>query len=245
MVHTGDGEANVVGLNTAHDRHEPAHDDDLVAQADHANRSLSCHRSGQARHRIGDVQQPRVRTQTFHVAGDVDEHGDVAQRTRDPSGTDGVAHRLTDPVAGGDLEVVRHRREAAGRDGDDDVVGTLQRRVAVDCRLDGGLGVDLVGHCRAYRSIGSSDAPSMSWRTMSASASDGVVRMSVTSFGPHCRLPPPTITIRIASPSASFRIRAARGPASRAARRRHAGRRGAGDSHRRGSASPPSRARRR
>src|SRR6478736_6314248 len=37
----------------------------------------------------------------------------------------------------------------------------------------------------------------MSCRTIMAEASEGVVKRSVTSFGPHCRLPPPTITIRI------------------------------------------------
>ena len=41
----------------------------------------------------------------------------------------------------------------------------------------------------------------MSWSTIVDAASDGMVRMSVTSFGPHCRLPPPTITIRIAPSS--------------------------------------------
>src|SRR3954468_8915508 len=45
----------------------------------------------------------------------------------------------------------------------------------------------------------------MSCRTMCASDNEGVVRMSVTSFGPHCRLPPPTITMRIDSASARSR----------------------------------------
>src|SRR5262245_15311006 len=45
----------------------------------------------------------------------------------------------------------------------------------------------------------------MSCKTMCASANEGVVRMSVTSFGPHWRLPPPTITMRIDSASARSR----------------------------------------
>src|SRR5438128_56470 len=36
----------------------------------------------------------------------------------------------------------------------------------------------------------------MSWRTISASASEGVLTMSRKSFGTHCRLAPPMITIR-------------------------------------------------
>src|SRR4051812_15092903 len=59
---------------------------------------------------------------------------------------------------------------------------------------------------RAYRTMGSNELSSMSWRTMSAPANEGVMRMSVTSLGPHCRLPPPTITMRIdGSPLAGSR----------------------------------------
>src|SRR3954451_20591893 len=50
---------------------------------------------------------------------------------------------------------------------------------------------------RAYGTIRSNELSSMSWRTMVASANDGVMRMSVTSLGPHCRVPPPTITMRM------------------------------------------------
>src|SRR5260370_29625437 len=40
----------------------------------------------------------------------------------------------------------------------------------------------------------------MSCSTMLASVNDGVVRMSAVSFGPHCLLPPPTMTIRMPAP---------------------------------------------
>src|SRR6185503_8071949 len=37
---------------------------------------------------------------------------------------------------------------------------------------------------------------SMSWRTISDSTSDGVLTMSRKSFGTHCKLAPPMITMR-------------------------------------------------
>src|SRR5581483_3030927 len=53
----------------------------------------------------------------------------------------------------------------------------------------------------------------MSCSTSSASTSDGVVTMSVTSFGPHWRLPPPTITIRTIPPRGSRYVALAIEPA--------------------------------
>ena len=52
----------------------------------------------------------------------------------DAAGPDGVADRLLDAVALGDLEVVAHALEPAGRDADDDVVGAFERGALVGGR---------------------------------------------------------------------------------------------------------------
>src|SRR5437868_7507473 len=59
---------------------------------------------------------------------------------------------------------------------------------------------------RTKSSIAGSGSGLMSWRTISDSASDGVLTMSRKSFGTHCRLAPPMITIRgaIAPPGSGF-----------------------------------------
>ena len=55
----------------------------------------------------------------------------MLRSARDPAGPHRVADRLPHAVPGGDVEVVAHRREATGRDGDDHVVGPLERRPAI------------------------------------------------------------------------------------------------------------------
>ncbi len=99
---------------------------DLVAEPHRLHRRLACHRAADRGHRVGEVEQPRVRTQVFHVAGELEEDRDVAQRADDAARPHAVAHRLHHAVARRDREVVAHRVEAAGGDVHDDVVGTLQ-----------------------------------------------------------------------------------------------------------------------
>ena len=81
-------------------------------------------------HRVGEVEGA-ASGHCSSTSRDVDEHRDVAQRTRDPAGPHRVADRRCRAVPGGDVEVVAHRREATGRDGDDHVVGPLERRPAI------------------------------------------------------------------------------------------------------------------
>ncbi len=71
--------------------------------------------------------------------GDADEDGHVAQRAIDAARTHGVADRLADAVTSRDVEVDRHRLEAAGRDGHDDEVRSVERAPLVGRRGDRGI----------------------------------------------------------------------------------------------------------
>ena len=62
-----------------------------------------------------------------HVGGDVEEDRDVAQRPQHPARADGVTDRLPHAMTLRDLEIVAHRREAAGGDVDHDEVGAVER----------------------------------------------------------------------------------------------------------------------
>ena len=108
VVDPGDLEVDVAEVGVEEQREEELEDRDLVAQPDvligvsrvTARQSvviglvmLSIHASGQT---------------LLHVAGDVEEHRDVAQRAADAAGTDGVADALRDAVPARDLEVVAH-----------------------------------------------------------------------------------------------------------------------------------------
>ena len=99
----------------------------LVAQPHRGDRRLAQHRSRERRHRVGEVEHPRVGTALLHVARDVDHHRDVAQRPHDATGPDRVAHRLLDAVALGDGDVEAHALERARRDAHHHVVGTFDR----------------------------------------------------------------------------------------------------------------------
>ena len=76
-------------------------DGDLVAEPDGLERGLPGEGPADRGHRVGEVQHPRVGTELLDVAGDVEEHRDVAQGAHDPAGSDGVADRLPHPWRSG------------------------------------------------------------------------------------------------------------------------------------------------
>ena len=82
--------------------------------------------SRKIRLRVREVEHPRVGAPLLHVGRDPGEHRDVPQGPEDPTGPDGVADRLADPVPGRDLEVVTHALEAADREGCDDILGAVE-----------------------------------------------------------------------------------------------------------------------
>ena len=127
VVHAGDrgGDLEEVGVEQLAERE--LHAGDLVAEPHRLHRGLPGDGAADRGHRVGEVEQPRVGTHRFHVARELEEHRDVPQRAVDPAGPDAVADRLHHAVAGGHREVVAHRREAAGRDVHDHVVGALER----------------------------------------------------------------------------------------------------------------------
>ena len=97
------------------------------------------HRTRERRHRVGEVEHPRVGAHGLHVARDVDHDRDVAQRADDAARADRVTDRLLDAVALGDRDVAAHALERSGGDADDDVVGTVERFALVrSCRSRGG-----------------------------------------------------------------------------------------------------------
>ena len=83
-------------------------------------------------HRVGVVQQPRVRADLRHVRGDAGEHGEGPQAPEDAADADGVGDGLVQPVAGRDVEVAHGGVVHPHLDHVDDVVGAVERRAAVD-----------------------------------------------------------------------------------------------------------------
>src|SRR5215208_4312634 len=60
------------------------------------------HERGQG---IGVVEEPRVRTELFHVPGDGDEFRDVPQGAEDAARSDAIADGLIDAVRFGDADI--------------------------------------------------------------------------------------------------------------------------------------------
>jgi hypothetical protein len=85
-------------------------------------------RLAEDRHRVGVVEQPRVRRDRREVLADPEQHGDRAQRAEDPADAERVADRLAQPVAGGQLEVEHRRLVHADLDHVDGEVGAVERR---------------------------------------------------------------------------------------------------------------------
>ena len=101
-----------------------------VAQADRPHRAVAQHRAGHHRHRVGVVQQPRLRRRLLHVPRQVEHHRNGAQRAEDAADPQRVANGLTQAVALGHLEVDhRARLVTAHLNGVDHEVGVAQRRL--------------------------------------------------------------------------------------------------------------------
>ena len=106
------------GVDGAHvdveDEAEPelqAHE--LVAQTDGPHRGAGADGAAQCGQGIAHVQKRRLRRVALDGGGDTENDGDGTKRPGDAAGADGVPHRLPDPVAGGDLEIIGHAGESA------------------------------------------------------------------------------------------------------------------------------------
>jgi hypothetical protein len=136
VIHADDLEVEAAEVDVEYLRECELRAGNLVAEPDGLHRRLARHCPAQCGHRVGDVEHPRVGTDLLHIARDGNEHRNVAQRPHDATRTHGVADRLLDPVALGDLEVMAHALERARRDAHDDVVGAFQRVAPIGGRLD-------------------------------------------------------------------------------------------------------------
>ena len=150
MVETGGEELDLVDRDADHLGQLLVRVLHGVAEADRVGeRRALPHRPREHRHRVGVVEQDRVRAQLGHVVRDVDEHGDRPQPAKHAPDPDCVADRLAQPVPLGDLEVAQRGVEAANLDLVDDVVGVVERRppieVSADLKLRAGLVVDVAG----------------------------------------------------------------------------------------------------
>ena len=119
-----------------------------VAQADRPHRAPAQHRAGHHRHRVGVVQQPRLRRRLLHVPRQVEHHRNGAQRAEDAADPQRVADGLAQAVALGHLEVDhRARLVTAHLNGVDHEVGAAQRlppRAGAQVGLDpGAAGVEV------------------------------------------------------------------------------------------------------
>ena len=95
------------------------------------------HRAAEHRHRVGVVEQDRVRAEAFHVAADVEHHRDRAQRAEDAGWPARVADVGVHAVLLGNLDVVPPDADRRGQDGAEDGVGAFERLLAVHGREDG------------------------------------------------------------------------------------------------------------
>ncbi len=151
------------------------------------------HRAGVDRHRVGVVEQPRVRAELLHLAAEADHHRDGPQAPEYAADAESVGDGLLEAVLLRHLEV----GDGAGLveadlDGVDDVVGALERFLAV--RLSPmifagapSLSATLCARISAVRRR----SGSMSIRAISESASSGNWRMSPSRLRVKTQLPAP------------------------------------------------------
>jgi hypothetical protein len=112
--------------------HGPVHG---VAQAEHLQgRRDRAEVPDVHRHRVGVVEQPGVRADLEHVAGQVTEEGEGAQATEHAADAEGVRDRLPDAEPFRDVEVGERGRVPADRHGVDHEVRAVERGAAVGAR---------------------------------------------------------------------------------------------------------------
>ena len=140
VVHTG---AAVADLVERHADERAQVDDgpvDRVAQPEHLDPRMG---RGQVadvhRHRVGVVEQPRVRADRLHVSGECVEEAEGAQAAEDAADAERVGDRLAHPEGLGHVEVRERRRVTADVHGVDHEVGTVEGGAPVRGRADDGL----------------------------------------------------------------------------------------------------------
>jgi len=117
-----------------------------VAQADGGDRRGGVERPGDDRHRVDVVEVQRVGAEPLHVADHLEHGGDGAQAAHDAADAEGVADRLLEAVAFGDLEVADRARPVARHlDHAQHVVGAVERALAVGGGGDRGSCPDGLG----------------------------------------------------------------------------------------------------
>ncbi len=151
MVDTGAEIIDLVRRNAQHMGQLVGGAEHAVAEPDVADVRALVQRPRQDRHRVGIVQQQRVRAELLHILRDVEHDRDRAQATHDATDAERVADRLPQTILLGNLEIPDGRRLVpADLDHVDDVVGPLQRLAPVgrreDLRLRAGLVRDAQRH---------------------------------------------------------------------------------------------------
>ena len=109
-----------------------------MAEARERNTGLPLHGPAEHDHRVGIVEHHRVGAVALHILGNTEHHRNGAQRTEDAGRAARVANVGVNPILLGDLNVVAPDIQPAGQNGDDHIVGPLQRRRAILGRRDGG-----------------------------------------------------------------------------------------------------------
>jgi hypothetical protein len=163
-----------------------------VAESDRARvRAGVRQRPHQHRHRVRVVEEDGVGTQLAHVLGDGQEDRNRAQGAEDATDAERVADRLPQAEARWDLKVTQRGIEAADLNLVDDEVGPVERRAAVEVRLDSEPGAGRVVDVPAIRSAVASRSGSMSWSTTVDSASSGKSLRSASRMRVNSTLPAP------------------------------------------------------
>lgn len=104
-----------------------------VTESRRRDKTLALDRAAQHRHRIGVVEQGRLRAVFFHVAHNIHHRVDGAQETKNPRRSARVAHIGIHAVLLGDFDIVPPDLRAASQDGCQHYIRALQRLNSVQC----------------------------------------------------------------------------------------------------------------
>ena len=133
VVETGGEEVDIADLEAAELGQMGVRVPHRMAKAiDARERRRLVHRPRQHRHRVRVVEEIGVWAVRNHVAGEPDDDRNRAQPAEDATDAKGVSDRLTDPVAGGDVEVDACGVVTADLDLVDHVGRSVERRLPLE-----------------------------------------------------------------------------------------------------------------
>ncbi len=152
MVDPGGQEGHLVVGHIEMAGQHPRRTLDAVAEADVLDPE-AVEQPAVHRHRVGVVDQDGIRAEGVHVGRDRLVGRGGAEETHDAARPERIPDRLIQAVLPGNLDIQPVRLQPTDLEGDDDVVGPVERPLAVVGRLDDGRKA-VVPHQRPRRRAG-------------------------------------------------------------------------------------------